>query len=439
VKRVLIVSPHFPPVNAPDMHRVRMSLPYFADNGWIPFVLAVRPSDQEMPIEPDLSQLIPHDVSVTRTGALPSRVTRRFGVGNVGIRAFGHLYRGGSSLIRQHAIDLVYFSTTVFVTMALGRIWKKRFGTPYVIDMQDPWLSTYYDDKPRAERPAKYSAARRLHAVLEPWTMREVGGLVSVSAAYLGTLRERYPWIDPDTCTTVPFGASERDFDVAERMVRNGRLRDDAGQVHGVYIGRGGFDMATALRILFRALRNGAIDQSIFSRVRLSFVGTDYAPEVRARKSVEPVAEAEGVAAQVREQTSRIGYLEALGTMKGADFVVLIGSDDPAYTASKIYACILTQKPLIAVVHAQSPMVELIRNTGAGIVVTFTGRDDVEGPARLLTEAWGNLLKRLPFAPSIDWGALAPYTARELTRRQCRLFDVVVRPGAAVVATPCLE
>jgi len=41
MKRVLIVSPNFPPINAPDMQRVRMSLPFYRDNGWEPVVLAV--------------------------------------------------------------------------------------------------------------------------------------------------------------------------------------------------------------------------------------------------------------------------------------------------------------------------------------------------------------------------------------------------------------
>ncbi len=35
MKRVLIISPHFPPINAPDCQRVRMSLPYYRRYGWI--------------------------------------------------------------------------------------------------------------------------------------------------------------------------------------------------------------------------------------------------------------------------------------------------------------------------------------------------------------------------------------------------------------------
>ena len=40
-RRLLIVSPHFPPVNTPDMQRVRMLLPFFRPNGWRVEVLAV--------------------------------------------------------------------------------------------------------------------------------------------------------------------------------------------------------------------------------------------------------------------------------------------------------------------------------------------------------------------------------------------------------------
>ena len=34
LRKVLIVSPHFPPVNAPDMQRTRLALPYLRACGW---------------------------------------------------------------------------------------------------------------------------------------------------------------------------------------------------------------------------------------------------------------------------------------------------------------------------------------------------------------------------------------------------------------------
>ena len=43
LRRVLFVSPHFPPINAPDAQRIRTMLPYLESLGWEAEVLAVEP------------------------------------------------------------------------------------------------------------------------------------------------------------------------------------------------------------------------------------------------------------------------------------------------------------------------------------------------------------------------------------------------------------
>lgn len=428
MRQLLIVSPHFPPVNAPDMHRVRMSLSHFAECGWTPHVLAVRPEAQDAPLDPSLMDLLPEGLSVIRTQALPLAATRPLGIGNVGLRAWLPLYAAGARLIRQQRIDLVYFSTTVFTTLPLGRVWKRRFGVPYVIDLQDPWFSTYYDDRPRAEHPPKYAFARRLHRALEPWTMRQVDGLISVSEGYLDTLRARYPRLADVPSLVIPFGASERDVEAATNHV--GPSPGD--EVRGVYVGRCGPAMATAVRIVCRALAQGAHDERL-SRVLLSFIGTDYAPPGKAVPSVAPIAAEERVAARVSETTDRIGYLDAIRTMVSSRFVLLLGSDDPHYNASKVATLLLTRRPVVAVVHARSPLLDLVRRSGAGIVVTFDDSDDIDGPASRLRTEWGALLTRTTGVTQPDRAVIAPYLAGELTRRQCRVFDAVLEPRAAVV------
>jgi hypothetical protein len=439
VRTVLIVSPNFPPVHTPDMHRVRMSLPYYREFGWSPIVLAVRPADQEYPVDPALLASVPDDVPVVRTRAIPLAWGRRVGVGNVAIRAFGHLAVAGGRLIRATRPDLVYFSTTMFAALALGRIWKHRYGVPYVIDLQDPWFSTYYDDKPRGERPPKYAAARTLHRLLEPWTMRRVDGLVAVSSGYLDELRRRYPWLTGDRCATIPFGASERDFDLAAKMAGAGAPTAGPDEPRGVYIGRGGPDMATAARILLTALRLGRDRSARLAAARLEFIGTDYAPASRAQKSIQPLAESIGVQSQVRETTDRAPYFESLQRLASADFLVMLGSDDPDYSPSKVYPYLLARRPIVAVVHERSPVAEVLRRAGSGVVTTFATRDDVDGPARTLAEAWQTLIAKLPDAGVPDPGLLGSFGARALTARQCDLFDRAVQPAPAVEAAACIE
>src|ERR1043166_7452429 len=167
MRRLLIVSPNFPPVNAVDMHRVRLSLPYFRDFGWEPRVLAVDPARVENAREPLLLETIPVHVPVHHCGAFDARLTTRVGVAALALRALPFLYRAGARLIREHRPDLIYFSTTSFPVLALGRLWKKRFGVPFIVDMQDPWVSDYAGKQARNARPKKYWAARYIHRALE--------------------------------------------------------------------------------------------------------------------------------------------------------------------------------------------------------------------------------------------------------------------------------
>lgn len=422
MRRLLVVSPHFPPVNAPDSHRVRMSLPYYAEFGWQPHVLTVRADQQPEPQDPSLLETLPKDVPITATSAWPLGATRVLGIGNVALRGWASLYRAGARIIKQHQIDLVFFSTTMTFALPLGRLWRARFGVPYVIDFQDPWWSDYRDAE--AEGSSKAHAAQRAHRVLEGWTLRRVAGVMTVSDGYTDTLRARYPWFDRTPTATIPFGASEHD---AEAAAARGPAQTGEHGLRGIYVGRGGPDMATAVRILCRAWKHLQSTDTRFEQLQLEFVGTAYAPDGRARPTIAPVADEEGVGAHVVEHTQRIPFLDALRRLQDAPFLCMIGSDDPQYSPSKVYPYILARRPIVAVLHESSPVADVIRNTHAGVVVTFRDRADIDAPAAELARLWPCVVNHLVDAPAIDWSAFAPYTARTLTGRQCELFDEAAR------------
>jgi hypothetical protein len=269
--------------------------------------------------------------------------------------------------------------------------------------------------------------------------MRRADAVIAVSPAYLDTMRERYPGLDAARSAVIPFGVSEDDVERARR--RTPARSFDPNAIDGASIGRGGPDMATALEILFRARCEGAAGAPRLAATRLSFVGTDYAPDGRARQTVAPLAGRFGLAAVVEESTTRVAYLDALSRMIAADFLVLLGSDDPQYSPSKLYPYLAARRPIVAVVHERSPIIPVLRRLDGGdhAIVTFAGRGDVAGPAARLTTAWSAVLDRLPFVPDVPSALLAPFCARELTARQCRIFDVAVAPRLVSEPTPCTE
>lgn len=424
MRQILIVSPHFPPGNAPDMHRVRLSLPYFEEFGWNPIVLSVGLEEQRLPVDPALSLSIPSTVRIVRTGALPLAWTHPLGIGNVALRAFGHLYRAGARLIREQSIDLVYISTTMFSSMVLGRLWKKRFGVPYVLDMQDPWFTGAYTQGPQS---FKGRLAMALHGRMEPFTMHGVDGLIAVSADYVRALRARYSSIPEDASATLPFGVDENDFCLARRLPwQNPFFGNDDG-LHIVYVGRVNADMRTAARVLFRALRQARQTSRPAHRIRLHFIGTDYAAPGQERKSIEPDAYGEGLGDVVRESPARVPYFEGLRVLTDAQCLLVLGSDDQRYTPSKLLPCMMAGRPIVAILKEGSPAIDVIRDANAGLVVTYSDADHLDGPVSQLANTLVDLAGRLPFTPATNPAALAPYSARELTRRQCLVFDAVMR------------
>jgi hypothetical protein len=434
-KRVLIVSPHFPPINAPDHQRVRMALPYMTQCGWQPTVLAVRPEFVEAVPDPLLAQTLPKEARVVRTGALPARWTRLAGIGSLSYRAGWHLRSAGEELLRRERFDLVFFSTTQFPVMTLGPRWRRRFGVPYVLDFQDPWVSDYYKRYPEQRPPGgrlKYGVAQWVARRWEPTTVRGASHLICVSPAYAQMFRQRYADLTAERITILPFGGPESDFSALVNLAVSQSVFDPRdGREHWVYAGRGGDDMAFAAHAFFLALRRHCErDPKLRTRLRVHFIGTDYAPAGQGRKTIEPLARKCGVGDLVTELPARLPYFEALRCLSDAQALFVAGSNDPGYTASKLYPYILARKPLLAVSHEASSVVEVLRRTGAGTVVTFGNGREVAAVADEIYQQWFAGGPLTP--PPTDWTAFEPYTAKAMTRRLCAVFDQVLdSPGGS--------
>lgn len=404
------------------MQRVRMSLPYFKEFGWEAEVVTVDPCYSKITIDKLLLQTVPSDIIIHRVKALDRKYTAMAGLGSLALRSMFFYKRKVSRLLKEKKFDLVYFSTTEFPVCILGAYWKRKFGVPYVIDMQDPWHSDYYKDKPRDQQPPKYLFSYRLHKFLEPKAMRHVAGLISVSESYIIDLKKRYPEIKDIPSSVITFGAFAPDLKIAEGNQQKFERLPDPGKVNIVYAGRGGADMQNAVSELFKAFKKGLESEpNIFGRIKLYFIGTSYAPAGQGKLTIMPIAEKCDVAAHVVEITDRISYYHTLATLQQADALFIPGSDDPKYTASKVYPYLLSGKPLLAIFNPQSPALDVMKEYGVKNAYGYgTGRD---------TEIY-QFLKRVAEgqfeAASYQSEAIEKYSARNMTRRQCLLFNKVL-------------
>ncbi len=437
LKKVLIVSPHFPPVNAPDMQRVRMSLPYYRSCGWEPVVLAVGERWHRGVREPDLLATVPSDIRVIRTGAVPPGLARWLGIGNLGLLGWPFLFLEGWRLLRREKFDLVFFSTTQFMTFTLGRLWQARFGVPYVIDIQDPWRTDYYERAGSRRPPGgwKYRFARLTAWLFEGWSYARASGFVSVSAAYFDELSRRYPWFSAKPRSVIRFGASAADMERARRLPPSalGGPRRDAS-VHFLYTGASGPVMPHAISVLFQALREyRAREPEKAKRLRFHFVGTSYVEAGRGRPSVIPLAAEFGVADQVEEVPHRIGFLQALRLQIDADVLLLPGSSDPAYSPSKVYLYYLAGPPMLGLVFKGSVMELLLKELNCSHLVSFGAAEDKGEAYTAIQGFFDTAVSGFPpgsLPVRNDAYFNSHYTSDRLTRDQCALFEEAVRCAA---------
>lgn len=398
MRRLLVVSPHFPPVNAPDMQRVRQSLPWFVEAGWEVTALTVADPTPTAPLEPELLETVPAGVRVVRARCLSRRWTRWLGLGNVALRSLPFLFRQGCRLLSSRRYDAVYFSTTMFVVLPFGRIWRRLYGVPYVIDLQDPWVTDYYA-RPGAPRPPggwKYHLARGLGQWLEGWTMRRVSHLITVSASHAEELKQRHPHLRTLPCTVLPFGSPDLDLERLRATLPERPPLLPPGGFRLVFAGALGPGMLGGVEVLLAAVA------SLRRRARLisvHFYGTSYAGTGEARPVIRELIARHGVADCVHEQPERLPYAQALQVTLEADANLLLGSADPGFVPSKLLTVLAAGRPVLALATAGSALAGRLTALGLPYVPLPASAGDQAAISRLVELLESGMASRLAPPP----------------------------------------
>jgi Glycosyl transferase 4-like domain len=429
MKNIVIIASDFAPSSYPPALRARFFAQHLPEFGWNPIVLTTDPRHYEWTIDPENYKLLDPALEVVRTEALPLKWTRRLGFGDLGLRTLCYHWRALSRICRQRRVDLIFISVPPNTPLVLGRLAHARFGIPYILDYNDPILTDYYWTLPRAKRPPKWALVHAIYRILEPFSLKRVDQLVGVDDSYLAGLFANYEWLQGVKATAIAFGVEPRDFDYVRKNPRTNPVftRGD-GHFHVSYVGRGGPDMVAALRALFEAIRLGRQSApELYKRMRMHFVGTTYAPKAEGLYQVLPLARECGVDDIVEERPARVQHLDAIQILLDSDALVVLGSEAPHYTASKIFPYILAAKPLLAVLHEDSSAVRLLEETRAGKAVTFSATRPPLSAVEEIETALQNILKApAGWRPPTDWQKFEPFTARAVTARLAEVLDRTV-------------
>jgi Glycosyl transferase 4-like domain len=427
-KCVAIVAPDFVPSGTPPALRVRFFATHLQEYGWDPIVIATDPGWYDWQTDPENVRLLPANLDVIRTPALPLSWTRKVGIGDIGLRTLMYQWQALRRLCRAGRVDAVFISISPFYTAVLGRLIWQEFKIPYIIDYIDPWVNDFYLTQPTAQRPGgrKWILAHRIARLIEPFALKHVAQLTSVSHATMDGIYRRYPWLADVDTTEIPYGGEPGDWDYVHEHPRRNHVFDrNDGYFHICYVGTVGAGMRSTIRALFAALRCG-LDRkpARFDKLRLHFVGTTYAAGAHRRNQVLDIAEETGVTAAVSEHPGRIPYLDTLQVLSDSSALIVIGSEEPHYTASKLFPYILAGRPLLAIAHESSSIVRIMQDTGAGSVTTF---NDSHPSKTRVTEIMTSLdsILSLPvdWQATTRWDAFQKYTTASMTALLVQVLD----------------
>jgi hypothetical protein len=425
-RRVLLVSPHFPPDTSAATHRVRLLLAPLRALGWEPVVLTLTPASYEGALEPALEALVPAGVRVVRVAAWPAGLTRRVGFGDLGLRAWRALRAEAARQLRDERFDVMCWTVYPTWPASSGPALAHAAGTAFVLDLQDPWVGAWGATVgPRADgRPDLRSrVSRALSLQFERATVAASDGITAVSAGTIDALAARVPAVRQLPQGEVPLVATADDlrWALAAEPALAPRT-DDTVQVTwcGTLLPAGLGVLKALLEALAAAARE---DARVRARVRVHFVGTSNETRADAPARALPIARAAGVEAMVTETAPRVPYPAALAALAHADAILLGGSPEAHYTPSRLYPALVTGRPLLAAYLAGSHPARVLAGRAGVTLATFPAGGPDRATHAQLVAAW-RALAALP--------AGAPLRVSDGAGPTGDLADVAARAMATV-------
>lgn len=433
MKKLLIIYPHWYPSNLAGVHRARLTGNYLNEFGWKPIILTVKPEYYEEVPDTDMHRLFSPHFTEYRVDAWKAGKPRL--IGDIGLRAFWSLYRKGKEIIRDEKPDFLWIPIPSFYTALLGRLLNNKTGIKYGIDYIDPWVRDISKDGSIRAHLSLWIAK-----LLEPIAVKKASLITGVAFEYYKPVLDRnfriknqkprannhYPEISTDIQSSrlkvrdseyiihnceFPYGFDPHDHEIDLPGLKL-PWDDRPGCKPIVYAGAFMPNSQMFLTVFFKAF--AALDHSgqVSENVHLYFLGTGLYPH----KRITAYAADYGIEARVTEIRDRFPFLHILNFLAKSDKLLIIGSTEKHYTASKTFQVILSKRPFLGMFHCESTAVQILKETKTDGYLIRYRPDEKEETFYLNTE---NVLHKFVVDKESwipEYSALNSYSARDSAR-----------------------
>lgn len=412
MKTVLIIYPHWVPANLAGVQRPRLIGNYLSQFGWKPLLLTIASKYYEEKLDPLMEKTASKDIEVVYTKAY--KVTKPRVIGDIGLRAFPFLKKAALKLCEERNIDFIWIPIPSFYTAVLGRILHNKTKIPYGIDYIDPWVRDITN-----QNNLRAKLSQMVAKTLEPYAVKKASLITGVSTPYYQAVMDRN-FKDEPIHAGMPYGFDPNDhkIELTDLEYPWDAIKDCKPWIYaGAFLPNSHLFVASFFETVAQLRAEGKWDKHI----RLYFIGTGLYPA----KRITAYAKDFGLDDIVIEHRERFPFLHILNFLSKADRVMLFGSTEKHYTASKTFQCLLSEKPLLSMLHSESSAVEVIKQSHAeAFLVPYEE-----------TDSKIELIKKLnpvveAFQQDVDWKVslkhLDQYTSKQSAKVLAQAMDEVL-------------
>ncbi len=408
VKKLLFISYFFPPLGLSGVQRAAKFCKYFSFGSWKAEVLTSRPK-WYFAFDHELAKEIKETVKIHRIPSFDHFHCIRFKnyftsekreklaqFGKPRSFAFPDAQIGwvpfcasfGIKLCRQKKFDAVMCSVPPFSSAIAGLFVSKRMGIPFAVDFRDPWI----DEK---LFPSATKFHRKVNLALEKMIVNNSSVVIVINEKIKKNISERYPG---KNIVVVSQGFDPEDFPKNITKKRKGFTLCHMGSL---WRGRKPDPLIKAMVRLKD------------TEIRAVFIGKGSQSAVQAAKD-----------AGLSNRVSALGYLShkaALEKACQADalWLYISPSEGDAITTGKLFDYLGTGLPIIASIPKDTDAADVLRKTGAGIVVAPEDHEELAVKIRDL------FVKG--FEPDKDRSRLWIYERKKLTLDLCAELNRIIR------------
>jgi hypothetical protein len=366
-RRCVLVAPFYPPSALPPAHRARLFVRHLPAFGWTPIVVTVDPRDREEPPDHALEGTLPAGIRTERVRALPARLTRIFGIGDLALRALPSLAWRAVRVAREARGTVVLLIVPPWYALWLAPLIAWVGNAAVVVDYIDPW---------RIQRTGtlKSRLAAWIAAHTESLGLRGVSGVFAVAPQIVADVQGRRTALRAAPAAAAPYGFEPTDWALSAARPGAESEASAARPLRLVYVGAISDAQMPVLAALLDALTAlGHTAGGRGAQIRLELYGTTYAAAALATPRAAALIRERGLEGCVVEQPLRVAYGEALRLMATADVNVVLGDTTPYYAASKLMPVLSARRPVLAVVHDDTEPATLLRQLNARGLVCYGG------------------------------------------------------------------